>query len=95
MISASEANNSYLLKHKSQDSCYRYQIQPFYRSTNSALQEESKSRGKIKGQGLATVPQAGWREGVKEEIPNLLIYHVKAHSVLTHDETGRLTTQFF
>lgn len=28
--------------------------------------------------GLVTISQVGWREGVKEEIPNLLPYHAKA-----------------
>ena len=47
--------------------------------------------GREQNRASPRVPQAGWREGVKEEIPNLLIYHVKAHSVLTQDVAEMLT----
>ncbi len=36
--------------------------------------------GTLKERGLVTISQVRWREGVKEEIPNLLPYHAKAQS---------------
>jgi hypothetical protein len=43
-----------------------------------AIHRESGGVRRREKRGLVTISQVGWREGVKEEIPNLLPYHAKA-----------------
>lgn len=58
-------------------SYYSYEIQPFYGSGNGDSPRRWGVRLRTE-RGLVTISQVGWREGVKEEIPNLLPYHAKA-----------------
>lgn len=67
-----------------QDIYYSDEIQPFCGSGNGDLPGFSVLGFNRNKRGLVTVSQVRWREGVKEEIPNLLTYYAKAQLCLNH-----------